>query len=419
MMPPSNSLKATRPLTPLYLYFSSLYRQALPSLQQENERRQRNERQFQFALLSLYASPPSNVVYTTSPRADIHSLLRSSYLHNRFVVAHSYSSPDGLSWMASVVVPRHLLVSVDSSVFSLPPLPLLPPSTTHPARSYPRMPCEALSAELSTARKEYLERRQLRRERFEGIQADLIAYIMAKYTKKHNVCNWSITSSFPSTSSNQRSGKISAARKRYVERCRKRSESLTGIQDDLKAFMWAYRKETDALFRSCYKHSIYSYSANWFGDMNRALREGTVEDASEKVQGAIHGVVEGFRLGFCGFTSYLKPYKGDCLYRGSGPIPEEPVAGGIFCDKAFFSTSSDKKVACNFVGGKPQDKPRYLFKITKHSTGFNIKKYSRHTREDEILFPPSTWFRVVSVDPAYSWDGIEGTVSLVEMEEMV
>ena len=124
-------------------------------------------------------------------------------------------------------------------------------------------------------------------------------------------------------------------------------------------------------------------------------------------------------MGLTGFKSVLKPLKGGCLYRGSGPIPEEPVAGGIIFDKAFFSTSPNKKIAEGCLRVQSQDKPRYLFKISKYSTGINIQKLSSAKHEEETLFAPSTWFRVASVDPAHSLPGVYGTITLVELKEMM
>ena len=357
------SNKAFRPLivTPCFSFF---YRQALPSLLQENEngRRERNEQRFhtQCALLSLYTSPTWNVTYLyIAPRADTYTLLRSSYLHNRnhnhnrFVVAQN--------WASSVVVPRHLLVSVGSLTIPPPSLPLLPRSTTRKARSYPRLSCEALSAELSVAIHNRLERCRMRRERFKGIQEGL---------EKH-------------------------------------------------------RKVLERRIRKECKSSIRSYTTSKYRVINKTLREGAIAKPSKSVQKDIRGIVQGFRIALSGFKTVLRPYEGrdngdDCLYRGSGPIPEEPVAGGIFSDKAFFSTSSNKQIAEAFSLTQAQDKPRYLFKISKYSTGVSIKQFSSdsHKHEEEILFPPSTWFRVVSVDPEHSVGTVGGTVTLVELEEM-
>ena len=220
------------------------------------------------------------------------------------------------------------------------------------------MPGEALSAELSTARKEYLERRQLRRERFEGIQADL---------------------------------------EQYKEQQKVKVEKLLEI---------------------CKKH-IHNYSQTQeCSRINKALRTGTINEARRSVRQDIRGVGLALRLALTGLTETLKPYEGGCLYRGSGPIPEEPVAGGIFCDQAFLSTTSNKQSARSFLQGKRRDKTRYLFKILKHSTGIDIQKLSHLPFEEEKLFPPSTWFRVVSVDPAYSLEEVTGTITLVEMEEI-
>ena len=65
----------------------------------------------------------------------------------------------------------------------------------------------------------------------------------------------------------------------------------------------------------------------------------------------------------------------------------------IFVDKAFLSTSKTESVCRNFM------KSGSAVHITLSShTGVDVKRFSKHSKEDEILFLPGTRFLVDRVE---------------------
>jgi len=82
--------------------------------------------------------------------------------------------------------------------------------------------------------------------------------------------------------------------------------------------------------------------------------------------------------------------------------------GANFCDPAFLSTSAKKDIAfdSNSIG-----RGCIVFVIGS-KTGVDVSKESRHKDEAEILFRPSTLFKIKAVET-----GPEGIITVVKMEE--
>ena len=139
--------------------------------------------------------------------------------------------------------------------------------------------------------------------------------------------------------------------------------------------------------------AIRAYTGSSFKNMNSYLRDGgkrldeySKEDARDKSMKA----TEGLR----GTPSY----EGD-VYRGTAlrnEIVEKMEVGGTYSDKGFLSTSTDRDTAENFkdVNQKPAETHTPTILYIDSNRGKNVKPVSLHKREDEILFEPSTKFKI-------------------------
>ena len=111
------------------------------------------------------------------------------------------------------------------------------------------------------------------------------------------------------------------------------------------------------------------------------------------------------------------------LYRGAkiDSLPFKLEPGATFYDKAFFSTSRQLSVATSFLRMANPSQERVLFVIVKHANGIDVSELSEHDGEQEVLFAPSTMFRILSVKRGHTvegWGGFVATCTRVELAEM-
>jgi hypothetical protein len=146
-----------------------------------------------------------------------------------------------------------------------------------------------------------------------------------------------------------------------------------------------HRNGGDALMKNLSvdeKGSILAYTSEWYGYMNTALRTGTGKPAAIEMNKKLTAALDKLPV-------YKSP-SGQRLMRGTNFLPPETLAnlkpGGIYTDKAFTSTSATKP----FTG-------KYQFKI-KGKTGRDVASVSDFP-EGEVLFKPSTEFRITKVKP--------------------
>jgi len=136
------------------------------------------------------------------------------------------------------------------------------------------------------------------------------------------------------------------------------------------------------------KNALYDYTSNGYGAMNNHKRGIIMNDDS--LPRRIRAVVRA--LG----KQKLRVYRGKVYRRihkmGDGFIQQLKV-GATFSDKAFFSTS---KIASFAEEREIYDDGQVMFEIESR-TGSDVKMYSRHPKEDEVLFRPDTLFMITHV----------------------
>ena len=168
-----------------------------------------------------------------------------------------------------------------------------------------------------------------------------------------------------------------------------------------------------------WKKSLRKYTGEEYKKINGALRNGGTDEKELKntIDHAVLAMKAGLR-----WDGLLKVCEKDAtLYRGSGKIPGANLqAGSTYSDKAFFSTSRELNTAVNYLRAVPESE-RYLFRITRHSNGIDLgsKNISKNAHEAEILFSPSTMFNILEVQQNKPVEGLEGTVTIVVLQEMV
>ena len=96
------------------------------------------------------------------------------------------------------------------------------------------------------------------------------------------------------------------------------------------------------------------------------------------------------------------------VYRGVSLMRVKHLQiGDTYMDKAFLSTSRNKEQAISFAEGRT--KPALLELTSK--TGRDIAFVSTYPKEEEVLFPPGTLFRVLDID-------IGGSIPIYTLEEI-
>ena len=153
-------------------------------------------------------------------------------------------------------------------------------------------------------------------------------------------------------------------------------------------------KESKKNFKR-WKVSLLKYTSNGFGYMNQVLRGQREKDSTiSDVEDEIHGTCQA--LQFLQKTKKKKVVSGK-VYRGENnirPCLARLRPGMIYVDKAFLSTSTSESI-CEGFGGDGSE--RVHVTLTSR-TGVDIKQFSKHSKEDEVLFLPGTRFLVDRVE---------------------
>lgn len=143
------------------------------------------------------------------------------------------------------------------------------------------------------------------------------------------------------------------------------------------------------LFRKEWSKALQRYTSNAYGYINQILRGQRDITEIAAAEGEIHGTRQALR--------YLRQKKKKTVvvgkvYRGENCIRPELARlrrGMIFDDKAFLSTTTNEEVVKSFMG----DSAGVHITLTSR-TGVDVKKFSKHQKEDEVLFGPGTKFLV-------------------------
>lgn len=141
--------------------------------------------------------------------------------------------------------------------------------------------------------------------------------------------------------------------------------------------------------------AINTYTGSMYRDINGLLR-GSKQfgdpEYEQKVLDVVEKASEGLRS--------LPDYKGE-TYRGtalSNEIVEKMQVGGTYSDKGFLSTTSDKNIADTFSGSNAGTGKTQVFFTIDGKHGKDISSASKFGNEKEILFNPSSKFRITSME---------------------
>lgn len=170
--------------------------------------------------------------------------------------------------------------------------------------------------------------------------------------------------------------------------------------DDLKEWQSTQKNNDPPSLNKDQLEAINAYSGSKFQDINAQLRNpyrfSYDTDYKKEISDTTEKISEGLKL--------LPDHKGE-TYRGTvldDEIVKEMKVGGTYSDKAFFSTSSMEARAKNYthssaLGDTYEGKTRVLFTIDgKH--GKDISSASNFNYEKEILFAPSSKFKITSME---------------------
>jgi hypothetical protein len=140
--------------------------------------------------------------------------------------------------------------------------------------------------------------------------------------------------------------------------------------------------------------AINTYTGSMYRDINGLLRgkkDFADPEYKQKVQDIADKAAEGLRS--------LPDYKGE-TYRGTAlndDIVAKMKVGGTYSDKGFLSSSSNPNIADNFSSSNSAGKTQVFFTINgKH--GKDISSASEFENEKEILFNPSSKFKITSME---------------------
>ena len=140
--------------------------------------------------------------------------------------------------------------------------------------------------------------------------------------------------------------------------------------------------------------AINTYTGSMYRDINGLLRgkkDFADPEYKQQVQDIADKAAEGLRS--------LPDYKGE-TYRGTSldnSLIAKMKVGGTYSDKGFLSTSSSPGTADSFGGYNSTGKTAVLFTIQgKH--GKDISSASKFSDEKEILFNPSSKFKITSME---------------------
>lgn len=206
---------------------------------------------------------------------------------------------------------------------------------------------------------------------------------------------------------------LQAARSQYELKQALRNSLFKAVKDALVQ----EKSKCERAFKKLQKH-IRAYTGHLYKDINATLRSGVSSNKSKSNKKKVNATIEGATkaLNLCRQMETCASNK--VVYRGVSHLPALPQVGSIVSDAAFYSTSLEKRVACDFARG---GKAPALFCIRKSQTGLflNSKSLSTHLHEKEVLFAPNTLFRVVSVKEAEDVEEFGGNITVVTTEEVV
>jgi len=158
--------------------------------------------------------------------------------------------------------------------------------------------------------------------------------------------------------------------------------------------------------------ALVLYSRKNYKLMNAKLR-GSLSDEQKAEYEKYKGLIDnGIALATNGLKE-MPSHKGEVL-RGAY-LPDDVISqykpGSIITEKGFTSTTTSKAAADVFTGNV-----RY---IINSKNGKNVSRLSQFPEEEEIVFPPSTKFKVSKVEPITKKLGNGGTETIhhIYMEE--
>jgi hypothetical protein len=155
--------------------------------------------------------------------------------------------------------------------------------------------------------------------------------------------------------------------------------------------------------------AISRYTSAYYEEINQTLRGTGDLDNNERSEylGISKDIADGLRA----LPNYTQE-----TYRGTAvpkEIADKLTVGSTYTDKAFLSTSASKEIAESFsVSKEPEITTNVLFSI-QGKYGKDISKVSEEQDEKEILFSPSSKFKITSVE---NKDGFLYAESLEEMD---
>ena len=110
------------------------------------------------------------------------------------------------------------------------------------------------------------------------------------------------------------------------------------------------------------------------------------------------------------------------LYRGFESLPFVPKAGATMCDEACYSTSQSRQVVSYncFLKKQKVDEARGTFlSLRVIAMGSTSNNSLGGRKNKKFLFAPSALFRIAAVLPGHIVEGVEGTVTRVELREIM
>ena len=136
--------------------------------------------------------------------------------------------------------------------------------------------------------------------------------------------------------------------------------------------------------------SLLAYTSNCYSPIKQLLRTGTGVKECLPVAEKINAALKKFH-----------PTDKPILYRLTdfGTVSDLPKKGSIFNYKSFMSTSESKAIFDSPFF--PKANTHIFIKPAQKSSGKKIMKCSVNECESEVLFPPTTKFKVLNVGKSY------------------
>jgi hypothetical protein len=165
-------------------------------------------------------------------------------------------------------------------------------------------------------------------------------------------------------------------------------ESVQKVRAELMNLLMATVKKR-MRFNCQDKVAMADYTGRGYDTMNNALRSRLVKSS---LQERINAVVKAMT------KPKFKVYRGT-VYRGTALSTVDALGlrpGATYCDPAFLSSSWRKMKAAKFTAKTKMGSVSVLFQI-QSKTGVGISQASMFPGEAEVLFRPSTLFKIISV----------------------